>query len=166
MIELKLDLREPEELRAAAKFFTELADAQDAARQRRMKDYGTIGAIRGAAENRVQAEGQPAATLPAAPAETPKKEAAKKAKPPVFPPTPEPPPETPEPAAPEPAAPPPPAEPGITIEGIRQLMYDKARAGHKVAVKEKLYSYDVKEIKDLPVQHWPDYKDFLEGLNG
>lgn len=166
MIEMKLDLREPEELRAAAKFFAELADAQDAARQRRMKDYGTIGAIKGAAENRAQAEDQPAPTPAPAPAvaETPKKETAKKAKsiPPVFPEaSSEAPPET-----PEPAAPPPPSRPGITIEDIRQVMYDTAKAGHKAAVKEKLFSYGVKEIKDLPEEHWADYKQYMEGLNG
>ena len=77
MIEMKIELREPEEMRVAAKFLAELAEASETARARRMADYGHLAGAALQGQEQVQAATNPVQPKPKPAPKTPPKPAAK-----------------------------------------------------------------------------------------
>jgi len=191
MIEMKIELREPEEMRVAAKFLAELAEASETARLRRMADYGNH--IAGAAlqgQEQVQAATNPVQPKPKpkpAP-KTPPKPAAKV----------EPVPELEPEAAPE-VAPKPrfkieknqtdlgdkfrsiemtilmpkleepieeKATSTLTVEDLRAKAAVLSKDGYTDAIKKILASYGVINVSAIPMEKHQEFNDRLEGLNG
>ena len=189
MIEMKIELREPEEMRVAAKFLAEMAEASEAARLRRMADYGNhIAGAALQAQEQVQAATNPVQPKPKPAPKTPPKPAAKV----------EPVPELEPEAAPE-VAPKPrfkieknqtdlgdkfrsiemtilmpkleepieeKATSTLTVEDLRAKAALLSKAGHSEAIKKILASYGVINMSAIPMEKHQEFNDRLEGLNG
>jgi len=164
MIEMKIELREPEEMRVAAKFLAEMAEASEAARLRRMADYGNH--IAGAAlqgQEQVQVATNP--TQPkTAPKPAPNEVVAEVVAEAKYVPKPrpkikigQPPVETPTEEK---------ATTSLTIEDLRAKAAVLSKDGYTDAIKKILASYGVINVSAIPMEKHQEFNDRLEGLNG
>lgn len=178
MLEMKIELREPEEMRVAAKFLAELAEASETARARRMADYAHIAGAAIQGQEQVQAVTNPVQPK-SAPKPAPKVEPVVELEPePVPEPEPEPIVEVAAETQYVPKQRPKIKKPlvetkteekttgGLTIEELRAKAALLSQAGHSAAIKQILASYKVGNVTAIPKEKHQEFNDRLEGLNG
>lgn len=163
MIEMKLDIRDPEEMRATAEYLLAMAKAYEQAREQRMKHFGALapanyGQANIATSYTVAATQTPEQTSEPAPVAEESEQVVKKRRRKAAP--------EPEAVASEEAAPAEKPATKITLEDIRAKTAHLSQAGHGNAIRELLKKYGAANLSSLSSDMYGLFLDEVEALHG
>jgi hypothetical protein len=156
MIEMKLDIRDPEEMRATAEYLLAMANAYEQAREQRMKHFGALAPANYGQAN--IATSFPEQTSEPAPVVDEGEQVVKKRRRKAAP--------EPEAVASEEAAPAEKPATKITLEDIRAKTAHLSQAGHGNAIRELLKKYGAANLSSLSSDMYGLFLDEVEALHG